>query len=160
MMDPNVRKITAEEHRINSQIGVYKLAREAFWRSYDACLTPILLQCENLTHRYCPEVWDQYKEGLITASSALNKLLDEMSHTDGKFMPPIDRLAAEGLLARIDNACRKFAKGIKPLADQLQHEAPIGDSWGSITSIEQSAFLFCNAVGQRLCDLDRDTNLS
>jgi len=155
--DALVTEITPEMHRRNSQIGVYTLAREAFWHGFDSILTDLVGKCEDLSKRYHPHLWEQFAEGLITASEFLNKLIDEMSHTDGNAMPPIDRLAAEALHRRADMACRKFAKSVAPINAQLEDQAgKEGDIWFNRWTAQSAPYLFCSAIGSRLCDLDRD----
>lgn len=159
MTDSLVRELSREESRRMDQLKVSALARLSFWRQFDSTLTSLVDKCEDLTHHYCPELWDQYKEGLITSSEFVNKLVDEMMQTDGRPMSPIDQLAAQELLARAERACHKFAKQFaKPIGDHLANEAVRipGCSWRLTWTIEGSPYHYCHAIGSRLSDLDRD----
>lgn len=151
-MNSTVREISAEESRRLDQLKVHGLACRWFWESFDASLTSLVDRCEDLAHSYCPMLWDQYAEGLVTASEFLNKLMDEMTHTNGRPMSPIDQAASIALLDRANGACRKFAKNsARPIGDFLDASAvPVG------ATIENGAYHYCHMIGSRLSDLDRD----
>ena len=115
-----VREMSREEARRADQLKIHALACRWFWDNFENTLHSLVGKCEDLTHQYVPNLWDQYKEGLVTPSEFINKLVDEMVQTDGKPMSPIDIAAAQEILARANGACRKFARTIaKPIGDQL-----------------------------------------
>lgn len=66
---------------MNEKHTVRSLAADALADKINQRLTRLMLDSESIFQSEAPELWSQYREGLITSSEALLKLVTHLQET-------------------------------------------------------------------------------